>query len=239
MSSSEPGHHRPRSRFAAGLPAVTAERVVDAALGLTEELGLENWTLRQLAAAVDAYPAVIYHHVGDRDAVVAAVIERVITGYPLPPDDLPWRDWFVELLRELRGVLKQYPGVARRLSLYGPSVKSAAKTIDRGVRLLQQAGFGDESPLVYHLLLNTACQFLAAEDDRVRDPAEGLRVAHAWMAYRDCAEMPGMALMAESVRARVENPELIAAYYPSLYEYAIQRCLDGVAVRLEELKRNT
>ncbi|WP_344861827.1 hypothetical protein [Amycolatopsis ultiminotia] len=49
--------------------------------------------MRQLAAAVSAAPAVIYHHVGDRETVVVAVVERVATMTPTPLEDpdRPWR----------------------------------------------------------------------------------------------------------------------------------------------------
>ena len=50
---------RPRSRLAAGLPPITADGIVDAAIQLTVDHGLENWTVRQLAAAVDAYPYLV------------------------------------------------------------------------------------------------------------------------------------------------------------------------------------
>src|SRR6187399_1266640 len=128
---------RPRSRDAAGLPAVTPEKIVDAALELTARHGLDSWTLRQLAAAVDAYPAVVYHHVGDREAVVAAVVERVIALLNVPEADQPWRDWYRTMLADFRRVLAGYPGVARRLALYGATSVSAATIVDRGIRTLQ------------------------------------------------------------------------------------------------------
>ncbi|WP_158887795.1 TetR/AcrR family transcriptional regulator [Amycolatopsis anabasis] len=236
MSASVPG--RPRSRHAAGLPAVTPERIVDAALRLTAEHGLENWTLRQLAAAVDAYPAVVYHHVGDREAVVAAVIDRALLMFPLPAEELPWREWFSVLLAELREVLRCYPGVARRLSIHGPSLTAAGPTIDRGVRILQRAGFGAESPRVYTLLLSVACQHVAVEDDRAaRDEKVTQRTVEAWIAHRDNTELPGLALMGARVYELVNDPDQRANYGADVYDYAVQRCLDGVAARLETLNR--
>lgn len=234
-SSSSRAGNRPRSRAAAGLPAVTAEKVVDAALALTAEHGLDNWTLRQLAAAVDAYPAVIYHHVGDRDAVVSAVLDRVVGLLRLPDDDLPWQDWFTELLGELRTVLRAHPGTARWLVLFGPSVDAAVRTVDRGIGVLLDAGFGEESVLAYNLLVATACQFVAMEDDR--DGSLALRIdnAEAYARYRDRSDLPGMAAHGRAIQALIDDPELAASWYGKLYDYAVQRCLDGLTQRLTEL----
>jgi AcrR family transcriptional regulator len=234
-SAAVPG--RPRSRDAAGLPAVTPERIIAAALELTARHGLESWTLRQLAAAVEAYPAVVYHHVGDREAVVNAVVDRVIGMYPLPPEDLPWREWYRRLFDELRTVLTNYPGVARRLSVYGPTVCAAARTVDRGVRILQDAGFGDESPDVYLFLSNAACQFISVEDELSRHADVIARNSEAWSRDRDHAEFPGLAAMSAAVHALVSDPVRQQNYFADLFDYSMERCLDGVAVRLELISR--
>jgi AcrR family transcriptional regulator len=227
---------RPRSRAAAGLPAITADKVVSAATRLTADVGLDNWTLRQLARAVDAYPAVIYHHVGDRDAVVNAVVDRVVGLLRLPDPELPWQEWFTELLAELRRVLRTYPGCARRLALFGPSVDAASRSIDAGVGVLLDAGFGHESVLAYNLLVMTACQFVAMEDDR--ESALALRIDNTeeYATYRERADLPGMAELGSAMHDLMGDPDLAAGYYEQLYDYAVHRCLDGLAHRLEELR---
>jgi len=233
--SSSGTNRRPRSRAAAGLPAVTADRIIAAALALTAERGLDNWTLRQLSGAVDAYPAVVYHHVGDRDAVTAAVLDRVVGLLELPDERLDWQEWFTELLSSLRAVLRQYPGCARHLALFGPSVEAAVRTVDAGVRVLLRAGFGEESALAYNLLLATACQFVAMEDDR--DGAVALRIENTegYASYRDRADLPGMAQLGQAMHDLMGDPDLAAGYYARLYDYAVSRCLDGLARRLQDL----
>ncbi|HVK20099.1 MAG TPA: TetR/AcrR family transcriptional regulator C-terminal domain-containing protein [Actinokineospora sp.] len=205
--------------------AVTPGRIVTEALRLTREEGLENWTLRRLASAVGAYPAVVYHHVGDRETVVAAVIESVVAEVALPDERLPWRTWFEELLGGLRPVLRAAPGVARRLALHGPGVPSALAIIEGGVRVLRSAGFGDESVVVYELLLNQACLFVAFEDDRGLSPGIRERSAELFSSYRDSETQPGLAAMGRYV-AEADPAEF--------FDYAIARTLDGVAARLTD-----
>jgi AcrR family transcriptional regulator len=226
---------RPRSRAAAGLPALTADCIVSAATALTAQRGLDNWTLRELARSVEAYPAVIYHHVGDRDAVVIAVVDRVVGLLELPDEQLSWQEWFTVLLAGLRAVLRTYPGCARRLALFGPSVQAATRTIDAGVGVLLAAGFGRESVLAYNLLLMTACQFVAMEDDR--DGALALRIDNTeeYATYRERSDLPGMAELGAAMHDLMGDPDLASGYYAQLYDYAVRRCLDGLAHRLGEL----
>ncbi|OXM54851.1 TetR/AcrR family transcriptional regulator [Amycolatopsis alba] len=232
---SEDTGSRPRSRVASGRPAVTKARIIDAALELSAESGLENWTLRQLAAAVDAYPAVVYHHVGDRDTVVVAVLDRVVGELTLPDETLPWRAWFEGFLPTVRTVLRRYPGSARRLALFGPSVAAAVPTMNTGIGRLLAAGFGGEAPFAYNLLLATACQFVAMEDDRESAMALQLDRTEGYAAYRTRTDLPGMAALGESVSALVADPDLAAGYYERLYGYAVERCLDGLEHRLVQL----
>jgi AcrR family transcriptional regulator len=228
------GHpQRPRSRNGAGLPAVTSEQIVDAALGLTAELGLDSWTLRQLAAKIEASPAVVYHHVGDRDSVVCRVLDQVVSQVVVPPETLPWREWFAQALDNHREVLRQYPGTAYRIAMHGPPVKAAATTIDLGVRLLQEAGFGAESVLAYNVLLTTACQYIAMEDAPIR-AMRAHNIEH-YLAYQRREDLPGLAAVGSFVAGLVSGPNEMAAFYDDIFRYAVQRCLDGMETRLTVL----
>jgi AcrR family transcriptional regulator len=226
---------RPRSRDAAGLPAVTPEKIIASALALTARHGLDGWTLRQLAGEVDAYPAVVYHHVGDREAVVAGVVDRVIGLLPVPEPDLPWREWYRAVLADLRTLLTGYPGVARRLALFGPTSAAAALT-DHGMRTLQAGGFGEEAHTVHQLLLTTACLFVSTEDERHRNAELKERNVELMTQYRDDNDRPGLAAFGSALFDLLNDPRRRASYFADLYDYAVQRCLDGVACRLSGLQ---
>ncbi len=208
-----------------------------AALELTARHDLDSWTLRQLAAEVQAYPAVVYHHVGDREAVVSAVVNQVIGMFELPPEDLPWREWFRRLATDLRAVLTRYPGVARRISVYGLTVWAAAPSIDRGVRILQEAGFGAESPDVYVFLSNVICQFISVEDEQVRHADVRARNLALWSSHRDDQTMPGLAALSASIHAVASDPARRESYFADTFDYSIERCLDGVAARLDIIRK--
>ncbi|PPK64056.1 TetR/AcrR family transcriptional regulator [Actinokineospora auranticolor] len=207
-------------RQRSGQPAVTPERIVATALDLTRAHGLEDWTLRQLAAGVGAYPAVIYHHVGDREAVVAAVLDRVVGALPVPEADLPWRTWFERFLTDARPVLLAHPGVARRLAVHGELVPALHPVIDRAVTVLRHAGFGDRAVPAHTFLTAQAWQFLAAEDDR--DAALRARTAALRTELADRAELSGLVELGRYHRAHPDT---------DLYAYAVATALDGVAAQ--------
>ncbi len=58
---------------------VTAERIVDIAVEMVDRDGPDGLTMRGLAAQLGVAVTAIYWHVGDKDALLAAVADRVAT----------------------------------------------------------------------------------------------------------------------------------------------------------------
>lgn len=84
MAEGPPSSAR-RGRPAAG-SALRREQVLDAGLQLLEQLGAQGFGLRPLARQLGITPMSVAHHVGDQQALLRALVERV-HGQPLPEPD--------------------------------------------------------------------------------------------------------------------------------------------------------
>ena len=69
---------RPRS----GQEVLTRERILEAALAIVDEDGVEALSMRRLAAALGVDPMAIYHHVPGKPAVLDGLVERVFGTLP-------------------------------------------------------------------------------------------------------------------------------------------------------------
>lgn len=229
MSETAP---RRRSRASEGLPPITAEKIIDAALELTAERGLDGWSIRQIATKLDVWPGVVAHHVGDREAVVMGVTDRVIARIPVPGAEVPWRDWFHSVMYEGRAVLREFPGVARRMVVVGPTVPSALPTIDTGIQVLQKAGFGERAPEVYRYLFNSAFMLVAVEDDRENFPTARADMGRAMAAFAKDESRPGLAAAGTQALTRSTAPADIAAQEDEFFHFTVERSLDGAEAML-------
>ncbi len=72
-------------------PALTRERVVDAAIALAEREGLGELSMRRLAAELGAGTMSLYNHVTDKEDLFDGMVEQVLSSVRISPSD----DWTV------------------------------------------------------------------------------------------------------------------------------------------------
>ncbi|MDQ6526242.1 hypothetical protein RB608_21665 [Nocardioides sp. LHD-245] len=218
------------ARTSASRAQLTPDRVVAAALDLTRARGIDGWSLRDLAADLDTWPNTVTHHVGTREQVCQAVVERVVADMTNPSAELPWQDWFRTFLRDGRDVLLQYGGVARRLCRDGPAVPSAMPIMERGVSRLIDGGFGDDAPRAYSLLLNSALLLVALADDRVEAGQERSDVADRIRAFAPSPDAaPAWALMHGFLDSWAEDGERTFA---EMFDFTVDCVVGGLEARL-------
>lgn len=106
--------HRP-GRPRAGERRLDRDTILDAALRIVDDEGLEALSMRRLAAALDVNPMSIYHHLPGKAAVLSGLVQEVFAQVSVtPPDDgVSWQDRLKHAARAYRGVL----GAHRNLAL--------------------------------------------------------------------------------------------------------------------------
>ena len=107
-----PGTRAPLSR----------ERVVESALAVMDAEGLEAVTMRRIGRELGVEAMSLYHHVEDKDALLSAMSEAVISKIELPAD--PDGDPF----EQLRSVASGF----RRVLLRRSSSRRTAGSCGRG-----------------------------------------------------------------------------------------------------------
>ncbi|CAM3731842.1 TetR/AcrR family transcriptional regulator C-terminal domain-containing protein [Kibdelosporangium persicum] len=188
----------PGAPFHVGL---TPDQVVSTAQRLTGEGHLFGWSIRDLARALAVAPAAIYHHVGGKDLLCRHVVERALADLTPPSPDLPWQDWFRELLYSVRPPLVRYPGTAKWLLMHGPVFPAVIPVIDAGIETLRRGGFGESTAFAYAALFNNALMTIAIGDERMEHEGDGPRDHAAMMReFRQVgADSPGVTLLTQSL----------------------------------------
>lgn len=75
-------------------PRLDRVRVLDTAIGLADRVGLKGLTMRRLADELDVTPMALYKHVANREALIDAMVEQIVSAFEVPNVE---RDWKLEL----------------------------------------------------------------------------------------------------------------------------------------------
>lgn len=90
---------------------LTRDRVVEAALRIMDEEGLEAVTMRRVAREVGVEAMSLYHHVRDKEDLLDGICTRVMQDFRFPDEDRPWIEVARDGAREWRRVLRDHPNV--------------------------------------------------------------------------------------------------------------------------------
>ncbi|MFD8704016.1 TetR/AcrR family transcriptional regulator C-terminal domain-containing protein [Kitasatospora sp. NPDC059648] len=130
-------------------PKLDRALVVDTALQLLDEVGLDGLTLRAIAAELDVKAPALYWHFKDKQALLdemATEMMRRMTaeaagawGADRPAGD--WRQTYLGTMRALRAELLRHRDGARVYSGARFTDTSYAPALDAALRALTEAGF--------------------------------------------------------------------------------------------------
>lgn len=99
-------------------PALHQEQIVQTAIVLLDDGGIENLSMRRLASHLDITAAALYWHVRSRHDLLLLAADTVWGQTPLPPlDDLAWRPALVTMADNLRSMLLRHPWLLTAMTL--------------------------------------------------------------------------------------------------------------------------
>ncbi len=89
--------------------------VVDRAIEIAQAEGERGLTMRRLAEACEVTPMALYHHVENKEALLTAIVDRVVADAigDFGDADRHWRDDLVAFLSRFRGGFIDHPTAAQ------------------------------------------------------------------------------------------------------------------------------
>jgi len=124
---------------------LTRERVIDAALRVMDEEGLEAVTMRRVAREVGVEAMSLYHHVEDKEDLLDAVCEHVMAQFEYPALTDDWAENCRRGARAWRQILQRHPNVMRLFAERRGPIRSAdsIRPSEFALSLLRSSGLSD------------------------------------------------------------------------------------------------
>ncbi|MDW4907711.1 TetR/AcrR family transcriptional regulator [Streptomyces sp. ADMS] len=121
-----------------------AGRIVDTALKLIDEVGIQTVTLRMLADALDSGTATLYRHFNGKDELLALVADRILGEVNVPSeelDGLTWREAVTVVATAFYGALCRHPHALSLLAAQVPVGPNGLRARERLITLFLSHGF--------------------------------------------------------------------------------------------------
>ena len=207
---------------------LTRERVLDRALRMADEDGLEGMSMRRLGQALGVEAMTLYHHVGRKEQLVAALVDRVYAEVAQPGPGRPWQTAVREIAVSAHEVFGRHPWAPTFAGGLGSVGRHQLGYMDTLLQRLRDAGF---SPILTHHAYHALDSHIvgsilwAAGYERAarRQPDMAVRA----LEVLPLAEYPAMA---EHIEQHVSGA---AARGTPTFEFGLDLILDGLERLLE------
>jgi AcrR family transcriptional regulator len=179
------------------------ERVLAGAVALADEVGIDAFTIRKLAAHLGVKPMTIYHHVPNKDAIIDGMVDAVFREIDTPPTELHWRAALQHRARSARAVLARHRWASPLMESRTNPGPETLHHHDAVLGCLRRAGFSLEMTAHAYALLDAFVYGFALQEANL--PA---------------TEGADMVTLAETITAQFADGE-----YPYLQEFTTNHVL--------------
>ena len=129
------------------MAALSRERILETAIRLADEHGIESLTMRKLGDALGVEAMSLYYHVASKADLVDAIVDSVVAEIELPLEEHDWRTAIRTYAIGAHEAFLRHPW-ACRLAMFPTSTRGAraprVRDMEWLLRRLDEAGFPPE-----------------------------------------------------------------------------------------------
>jgi AcrR family transcriptional regulator len=214
---------RGNARRTSGRQQLHQDVIVDAALDLAA--AGEPVTFRSLGTALGTDPTAVYRHFRDKDELMAAALDRLITAIHEQIDHrAPWRDQLRQGAELTIDTFAAHPHIGVESSAMSTGGMGELAAINWILTQLQQAGLGKEQAVRFYAAYSSYVLAAAAALSRQRLQDDERGTTSRWVGELravDAARLPALASML---------PELLALSDREVFMTGVEVFLDSVEV---------
>jgi len=143
---------------------IDREAVLDEALAVADEHGLEAVTMRAVADRLQVTQMALYRHVANKADLLDGLVERLLGELPAPDIGLPWDIQLQTMAQGVRTTARRHPGVFPLLLQLPANTVSARGVRDRVRAALLEAGVPEDRVASAERLMSTSVLGFAASE---------------------------------------------------------------------------
>ncbi|HEV8528330.1 MAG TPA: TetR family transcriptional regulator [Actinomycetes bacterium] len=133
---------------------LTEAEIVDAALRVIKQSGVEGLTMRRLSTELGRSHMAMYYHVGDKNALLDLVASAALKDIPIPEAaNRRWDTRLRELITSIDEQLRAHPDIGE--ILLDRMLSTDRRILNAAMDILVDAGFDDADVLMAYATVHT------------------------------------------------------------------------------------
>jgi AcrR family transcriptional regulator len=134
-----------RARRRAPRRALSPDAIVDAAMAVLDEGGVDSLNMRAVADRLGTGPSSLYAHFAGKDELLAAMVDRVAADLPLAEVGKgPWQEQLKDAIRAIRAGMAAHRDLARASLGTVPTGPNALRWVNGLLGVLRDAGLPEQ-----------------------------------------------------------------------------------------------
>ncbi|MDQ0340681.1 AcrR family transcriptional regulator [Caldalkalibacillus uzonensis] len=151
---------------------VSKETIVDQAIAILNEKGIESLTMRELANRLQIKPASLYWHIKNKHELFELIAEHICKQIPLNVDSNNEREQIIQMMSAYRKNLLQIRDSVEIFNETPPSTPARINIILTILNKLENMGVKKENLIQTGHLLNNYVLAFVADEIRMQDVAK-------------------------------------------------------------------
>ncbi len=190
-----------------------------------EAHGLQDFSLRKLAARMGCEPMSLYHHFPSKAHLMDALVDRVMGALPAPRKNLGWRARITTLVYEYREMAHRHPAFLHYLALHRLNTPTGLRWLNRTLEAFGSAGLGQEETA--RLFRIFGYYIVGAALDETSGYAKGPSAREP---------VPDAIVMRDYPAVVAAGPYFASSQFDRTFEEGLGILLDGMAARRKRSK---
>lgn len=230
LSATGSGSGSPSDRQGKREP-LTRDRVLDAAVTLADEAGVQALSMRKLGQALGVEAMSLYNHVPNKEAILDGIVERVVSEIDLPESGDDWRGAMRERAIQTYRALLRHPWAASLIESRTNPIPARTRSCENVIGVLRGAGFSIRH--AYHAFLTLDSYIYGFALQEVSWPTDKAELPEAIVTYQKLIpadRFPNIAAMMSFIaddRAHSPLAQTEDGYAPE-FEFGLDLILDGL-----------
>ena len=129
---------------------LTKERILQAAVALADEGGVESLSMRRIAQVLDVVPMALYKHVANKDEMLDGMVDVVVREIDPPLADADWKTAIRERVLSARRALVRHPWASQVIESRAEPTPTVIGYMDSMMGIFRSGGFSID--LMHHTM---------------------------------------------------------------------------------------